>query len=116
MTAEEQDITLYEEESKVINPSPLIDGNDNSVDLTNADLEWIVVDGVGNEIISKTDGNGINITSATNGEWEIVVNPSDTDGEGGDYYKHEARLIDETGDESVIATGDFQIKQSYTDD
>lgn len=116
MTATDQDIEMSERESKIIDPSPLTNENDEVVNLTDSEIEWKVLttDPQEDIVIEKSVGNGIQITSAVDGEWEISVDPVDTEGLGGQRYTHEARLTDTNNRESVVMIGEFKITESNT--
>jgi hypothetical protein len=83
------------------------------VDLTNSDIAWVLAESVSaSPAVSKdTAGGGIVVTDALNGEFEIKIDPSDTESLSGTYY-HEAELTDSAGNESTILVGDFVIKES----
>lgn len=113
MTAKNQNIEISERETKTIDPSPLTDENGDVVNLVDAELEWVVVDN-GQTLVSKDTSDGVTITNASEGEWEISLVPSDTDGYGGTIARHEGRLIDQEGRESVVTKGKFTIEVSDT--
>lgn len=114
MTAEDQNITIEERESKIIDPSPLTEEHDDSiVDLVDGDFKWIV-HRKGTVEVEKTVGNGIEITDAGSGHWEIHLDPVDTEGLGGKRYRHEARFTDAQDNESVVVKGRFTIEESET--
>lgn len=114
MTATGQDIEMREREDKTIDPSPLTDENDNIVDLSSAELSWVVFDGDQTYIEKSTSSGGVSITDAANGEWRISLDSSDTDGMGGSISYHEARLVDSSGRESVVVEGEITVQKSRT--
>ncbi len=113
MTAEEQDISMDARETKIIDPSPLTDSNGNIVDLSASSITWVVMNN-GKKIIEKTTADDIEITSADDGEWQITLHSTDTDGHGGIIGKHEGRLVDGNSRDSVVTKGRFTIEASDT--
>jgi len=114
MTAEGQDITVMEREDKFIDPSPLTDENDDIEDITSSTFKWVVWDKHDGVIFEKSTSDDITITSGVDGEWEIELDATDTDGLGGEFMRHEARMIDDAGEESVVMVGRFKVKESRT--
>ena len=83
------------------------------VDLTNADISWVLAKSVSSspELLKDTDSGDIVVTDAENGEFEIKLLPADTESLSGSYY-HEAEVVDSAGNESTIFVGRFEIKET----
>lgn len=110
MTEEHQDFTMYEGEAKTITVTEV-----DSEDISGQDIEYIIADEPTDdpEITKDTSGSGVSITDGANGEFEIELEPSDTQGMSGQFY-HEARLKDGAGTQAVLFTGEVQIRHSVT--
>lgn len=114
MTATGQDIKIISGEYKRIDASPLTDEDGNPVNLQGSEIKWVIAD-EGEILVEKTTaGGGINITSESDGEWEIVLEPSDTEEYSGKIARHEGRVTDANGRESVVTKGKFTIEESDT--
>lgn len=89
-----------------------------TVDISASGLtaEWVLTDGAGAEAFSKTiSGGGITITDAANGVLQVTIAQSDTSGLTAETVSHQLTITDDgSGNQSVLATGDFQITESKT--
>jgi hypothetical protein len=111
MTEQNQDFEMWEGEAKTLDVAEVDD-----TDISGQTITWILADEVGQEpeITKDNDGNGgVNIDAGATGEFEITLDPSDTQDISGRFY-HEARLDDGSGTESVLFTGEAIIHQSGT--
>lgn len=113
MTATGQNFTMYqgdtlELEVTVTDPT----NNDAVVDLTNCSLTWVLYrQNQAGVILTKTVGSGITITDASNGEFKITLDPSDTLNLYG-LYRHESELKDPTNKISTLFIGKADIYKS----
>lgn len=62
-------------------------------------------------ILSKTEGDGLEIVDAFGGLILVRLAPEDTEGRSGVFY-HEVELIDADGDVSTAYSGTFTIKKA----
>lgn len=111
MTEENQDFEQWEGETKTLN----VTEKDNT-DISGQDITWILADEQGESPVLTKDNNsngGVTITDGANGEFEITLEPADTDGISGNFY-HECRLSDGAGTESVLFSGEAFIEVSST--
>jgi len=86
------------------------------VPLGDFSLKYVVDDpNTKEEVINKTDGDGINIIDALNGKIEINITNTDTNISTG-LYKHELTLVeDSTGKRYKAFEGTLKITESITD-
>ena len=110
MTEQNQDFEMFQGESKTLEVTER-DGTD----ISGQDITWVLADEVGeaSEVSKDTDGGGVSITDGPSGNFEIELDPADTDGISGRFY-HEARIDDGAGTESVLFSGEAMIHQSGT--
>ena len=88
------------------------DGEGNPVDLTDADLRWVLARRPGEDpVIEKADGDGITVDDASEGEFTVHLDPSDTEGLVG-YFVHEADVTLDDGQVSSVLTGRAAIQPS----
>jgi|GEM_PF-5796283 len=91
---------------------------DNGVEVPLGDfsLKYVAEDpNTKTEVINKSDGNGIDILDALNGQIEINITNIDTDIATG-LYKHELTLVeDSTGRRYKAFEGTLKITESITD-
>lgn len=84
-----------------------------AVDLTGASVKWqassIIVGGFeATPSIEKSLDDGIAITNAEGGVFDVRLDPSDTESLSGKFY-HEAELTDASGNVSTILTGRMTV-------
>jgi len=89
-----------------------IDGS--VVPLDGYSLEYVVTSYMKEAMITKSDGNGINIIDAVNGQIEIILTNVDTDIPA-ELYKHELVLVDSNGRRYTALQGTFKIIDSIVD-
>lgn len=102
---------MWEAEAKTLE----VTEKDNT-DISGQDITWILADEEGAEPEFTKDNHGtggVSITTGSNGEFEVSLDPDDTRGITGRFH-HEARIDDGAGTESVLFTGEAVIKQSAT--
>jgi len=82
-----------------------------TVSLIGSDIEWVLAESPAsvNEVV-KTVGDGITVTDAQYGEFEVEIVPTDTESLAGDYY-HEAEITDADGDVSTVFAGGITINE-----
>lgn len=87
----------------------------NSTDISGQSITWILYDEDPDQAhIEKTvSGGGIDITDGSAGQFEIQIEPTDTQDVIG-RFEHECRISDGGGTESVLFTGEAIINQSGT--
>lgn len=89
----------------------VLDNDDQPVDITGATIRWQLAGRVGSTspLVSKaTGGQGVEITDAENGVFEVTLDSADTDGLNGTYY-HEAELVDAQGKKQTVMVGEITI-------
>lgn len=119
MTAQNQDFTMNEGETKRIDVDSTTDADTgNILDITGfQELFWVLKPYEGGEVlVKKTEANSsdVTVTDATAGAYEIVIQPSDTAGlasqDGVAMYYHKVRLTDSAGRTSDLLEGTIAIE------
>ena len=118
MTSTGQNKTVWEGEDKNIQftvRTQRVGGA--PVDLTGSTVTWVVTTGPTSNtaIISKTSAAGeitFDDDGGTNNRVNIALDAVDTQGLEGRQLYHECRVVDLAGDISIVATGNFTIKNS----
>jgi hypothetical protein len=89
------------------------DATGNALDLTNATLDYQLSprDDESTQLVSLSDGGGINVTSAADGELEIVLTNTDTD-LAPDIYVHELRVTLPSGKVFTVFHETVTVKNS----
>jgi len=121
MTAQGQDITVYEGEDKTIDIYVTDSAGGSTVNLgTPTSVTWTVKASAStteSDLISKTlaageisvgDGNG------TNDKLSIALDSADTQGLEGSTYYHECRVVDGSSDNHVVTVGKITVNHSAT--
>ena len=111
MTALAQDFTVWQGEYKPIDVTVYEPDGIARKNITGATITWIIKKRVNTEVlVTKSTDSGIIITSATEGEFSITLNPVDTNLSAGKYY-HEARSVINDEPETILV-GELTIKES----
>jgi hypothetical protein len=87
--------------------------DDTRKDLTGANIRWTLADDQYSvPELSKTeaDADVIIASDPTTGEFEITIQPSETDNLGGAYY-HECEVVDGAGVKSTVFYGKLDIRE-----
>ena len=109
MTKRNQDFTMWRGDRKNI-IIQVVDSEENVVNITGASIVWIMLNPI-NELDKSTAGGGIVLSDAPNGEFTIVIMPSDTEDFEGEYYYHEAEVTDYLGNVSTVTVGSVALMQ-----
>jgi len=95
---------------------PVLDVDDNAVDLNGATSITYRVYGVtpskdpdAPTVITKSIGNGLAVTDAAGGIYEISIDKDDTLNLWPGSYYHQSILVDSQGKTYVTLTGTFQL-------
>lgn len=91
----------------------VVDADGDPKDLSDADARFALAEYAGADpLVDKRVGEGIEIVEPTAGRLDVTVAGSDTadlgTSDGRDYY-YELRIIDDTGDPTTVATGEWTI-------
>lgn len=88
--------------------------NGKPFDLTGATINWIMQPTVNSATatVSKSTGNGIVITDATNGVFEVTLLAPDTAGKQPYEYYHEAQVTDVSGNPYPVTIGTMELLAS----
>jgi hypothetical protein len=111
-----EDFTMIAGTSRVLRFS-VVDDAGAPIDITGAEIVWVATIGTDTEpVITKStdDVLEINVTSYTNGTFDVYLVPTDTSAEAEDattLYYHEARTII-LGIEEVVHQGTFTVTYS----
>jgi hypothetical protein len=62
-------------------------------------------------LLTKTEGDGLEITDAIGGAVTVVLSPADTLNLSGNFY-HELQLEDADGDIATVYTGTFTVRKA----
>lgn len=85
------------------------DEDGDPVDLTSATIKWQCTRSLGKaSAISKTTTNGITITGASTGQFEVTLTDTDTESLAG-TYQHEAQVTFSDGTISTVLSGTMNI-------
>ncbi len=109
-----QDFDLFAAEDKQINFT-ILDENNQAVDLEGSEAVWVAVRLSAEPIIVMTkrvSTGGILIQDNT---YQVLLNDIDTDQLHG-KYRHELKMTNSEGKDSVVAVGQLQIYKSFTKD
>ena len=91
------------------------DGDDASIDITGATLQWRLASPEGDTIMTRTVGDGVTITGATTGLCTLSVTPLHQSNDGvvsRTNYQWEFRVTTLLGSVSVQATGALYVHPS----
>lgn len=104
------DITMFAGDTKTLQVT-VKDENGDAVDLTGASIRWQASRSVNKRPadLEKSVGDGITITDATAGRFDVTLDSADTEDLRGDFY-HEAEVIDASGNVSTVFTGTLTIE------
>lgn len=109
MTETGQKFTMWSGDTKVLEVT-ITDASGNAVNLTGATISYVLQRSVGSTVtISKTTDDGISITDASGGVFQITLDASDTASLSGSYY-HECQITDTSGNVSTVFTGTVTMK------
>lgn len=91
----------------------VVDENNSPIDLTNSQIFW----GIFNpdtkaDILKKSVGNGITISTSTTNQCTISLSTDDTKPLLGSYI-HQGRVVLSNGKSGIIAQGAFVVDQTY---
>jgi Ethanolamine utilization protein EutJ (predicted chaperonin) len=108
-----QDFSMYAGDSRNLIVT-VTDPNNNVINITGATIKWVLVNG--DQVVRYKDNQsagGITITNATNGQFQVSITSNDTTSLPPGTYQHEARMIDSSGNSSLLFTGNVTISKSY---
>ena len=110
MTETGQNFTMWSGDTKVLEVT-ITDSDGAAVDLTGATISYVLQRNVNSAAatISKTTDDGISITDASGGVFQITLDASDTASLSGSYY-HECQITDASGNASTVFTGTVTMK------
>lgn len=108
-----QDFTIYSGDSRSL-PVTVTNGSGGTVNITGAQsIVWVVVGPSGNVLLTKTLAAGqIALTNPTAGICTITLLAADTSQLTG-TYAHECRMVDVSGNSSIIFTGNLTVTKAY---
>lgn len=107
IVVKQQTFSMYQGDSLSIMVT--VTGEDgNRVDLTGAEIAW-TLDTPGTKI-TKRIGDEIVVTDPTQGVFEVILAPGDSDGIAG-VYRQQARIVDAVGQASVVMDGYVTIRR-----
>ena len=103
------DLDFYAGDSRnlIIN---VTDENNTPINITGATIKWIL-SSQDNNILTKSNGKGITISNAAQGQFTISLTDSDTKSLLGNY-EHAARVTTLSGESSIVLTGSIIINKS----
>jgi hypothetical protein len=108
-----QDFYIYVGDTR----SLVITVQDNSgspVNLTGATIKWVLVKDDQAVLFKDNQSNGgVSITNAANGQCTLSIQAKDTISLTPGAYIHEARMIDSSGNSSIIFTGNVTVQKSF---
>jgi len=108
-------LTDYEVHQGVDKILPInITDDDEALDISGASLIFTVKNEE-EEVIRKTESDGITVLDEDNGQIEISINGEDSNIAKG-IYIYELLLVDASDNHYVALKGDFHIKESITKD
>lgn len=109
------DFTMYAGDTKNIEIT-VTDESNVAVNLTDAEIFWQMARVIGAvpSVLSKEIGAGLTVVDAVTGRFDILLDPSDTEGLSGVYH-HEVRMIDGDGKVSTILQGTVTLSSVQID-
>lgn len=103
------DLSLYSGDSRNLIIS-VTDENNTPVNLDNATIKWIL-SSQDNIVLTKSNGKGITISNASQGQFIIALAVSDTQDLNGNYV-HAARVTTSNAESSIVLTGAVTITKA----
>lgn len=115
MPTERQDFCLWLGETRKLIVT-VTDCDENPINLAGANIIWAMQmqHKDGPIEVRKQTGDGITITDPTNGIFEVLLEPADTQDLPTGRYYHEAEVMDASGNVAVIFTGSAVLLPSIT--
>lgn len=109
MSADNQDVSLYEGDTLNLT-IPITDEAGAALDLTGAQLEWVLADSPGSiPLLTKTTASGITVSNPVTGVAVVGITHADSANLGGIYW-HQLVVTDAFGDVATVTTGAFTVK------
>lgn len=120
MTKQNQDFEIWQGVKRTVK-IPVVDDADAAYTMTSATPEWRMfkskLDDQADAVLSKTGGDiAIVNLDGTNDGVQFDIDPDDTKSIAPGTYYHEVRVIDVSGNEEVVTTGDVVLHPSPTRD
>jgi len=113
MTAVNQNFEMWIGEDKTLSCTVTVGEGGPRSDITSATITWAIARDAKSsaEVTLTTTAGDITITDGSNGEFEIAIEPTDTNGlEEGEYY-HECQVEYSTGDKNIVFTGTLTLNE-----
>ena len=109
MTNMLSEIEVFSGDTLVLAVTTKNDRTGNTWSLIDSDISWVLARSASDTpILTKEIGSGITVTDAQYGEFEVKVDPVDTEALDGRFV-HEAQVTDQDGDVSTIFSGTLHI-------
>lgn len=107
MTIEHQRLLCHPEDTVVL--SGTVTSGGVAKNLSGASILFRLFDHSGTILTKQTGGQGIVVTNAASGLYEVSIDPDDTEGLGGKTYEFEVIVTDGSGNVATVATGTLFI-------
>lgn len=115
MTEVNQNFVLYIGDDKVISCTVYngLVANGALKNIAGASIVWGMYVAAGSgTTLTKSTSDGISITDAANGVFEVTLTHTDTEALSAGWYAHEAEVTDSDGNISTVFTGTIEVKAS----
>jgi hypothetical protein len=101
----------------LVQPFAIEDVDGNATDLTGASIWFYVLESASDNVhegsdsahLTKTDGNGITVTDASNGKLEVDIDSSDWSDIPGYSNPYELWVKDSDGDQTITVSGTIEV-------
>jgi len=103
------DLSLYSGDSRNLIIS-VTDENNAPINLENATIKWIL-SSQNNIELTKSNGKGVTISNASQGQFIIALAATDTQNLSGNYV-HAARVTTSNGESSIVLQGAVTITKA----
>jgi len=113
MTTTAQNVTMWAGDTIVLEFAITDSATDADKNLSGSSIRWVMVGYTGIVVVDKSTGDGVTITNAVGGVFQVALEPADTEELPGGVYTHEAEVTDSLGNISTVATGEIMLKASY---
>jgi hypothetical protein len=111
MTEVKQSFEVYIGDTKAVTVT-VKDEDADILNLTGYTCNWVMYDGDGDIVLTKTLSTGLSVPTPSNGQVVILLEPEDTEDLEPDTYYHELEITSSDGDVSTVTTGYVKVSNS----
>ncbi len=111
MNGVNQDILFYQGDSRQLVVT-VYNSQGTAIPITGAFIRYVIYQDQSVVVTKTTTNGGVVLTDPSAGVFTVYLTPTDTGALRGSY-NHMARMIDTSGDSSIIMTGTVTVDQSF---